>query len=356
MIADIQNFLLKVRNHCSREQAILLLVCLGSACVLMLSVPYAEGYEADRVDLARMMINISNGYEDWQHCIFVPFIAVGLCLWKMSTQTLPKSETFFPALAGLILCLLIYYAGYKMANQYIGFFSVQGVLFFSIAYACGIQTLKFFFFPLVFLAFAWPMPFMDTVIAFPLRMIMSQASVFVLNGIGIDVVRVGTGILSAPDSITGLPAGKKFSVDVADPCSGIRSLFALMMVSALYGYFTMKTWWKHLLLFLSSIPLAILGNLCRILMLTFGTIAMGPEIAIGTLENPSFFHMLAGYAVFAVALVGMVAVGWILNHMGDFFRRGAEGSEGSDDKKVHETKSVAKTKTADVPTESEDLY
>jgi exosortase len=180
----------------------------------------------------------------------------------------------------------------------------------------GRKALVFFAFPLLFLAFAWPMPFLDNVIAFPLRMVMSSAAVFFLDAIGIDVVRNGTGILSAPDPMLGIPAGQKFAVDVADPCSGIRSLFALMMVSALYAQFTLKTWWQKWALFACSAPLAILGNLARILMLTIGTIVFGAEFAIGknALTDPSWFHMAAGYLVFIVALGGMVGIGALLTN------------------------------------------
>ena len=48
------------------------------------------------------------------------------------------------------------------------------------------------------------------------------------------------------------------------------------------------------------------------LMLTFGTILLGSRVAIGTEENPTTFHMAAGFFVFVVALGGMVAVGWVL--------------------------------------------
>ena len=145
-------------------------------------------------------------------------------------------------------------------------------------------------------------------------MLMSHAAVFVLDFIGIDVVRNGTGILSAPEPLLGIPAGKKFAVDVADPCSGIRSLFALMMASALYGHLAMKNWWQKWILFLCSAPLAIAGNLARILMLTIGTIVFGPEFAIGKnpLTDPSWFHVIAGLLVFAVAIGGMVGIAKVL--------------------------------------------
>jgi len=157
-------------------------------------------------------------------------------------------------------------------------------------------------------------------VTFPLRMLMSNAAVGFLQLIGIDVVRNGTGILSAPDALLGIPAGKKFAVDVADPCSGIRSLFALMMVSALYAHFTLKVTWQKWVLFLCSAPLAIMGNLARIVMLTIGTIAFGAEFAIGknALTDPSWFHTGAGYLVFIVALGGMVGIGAILQSLGRF--------------------------------------
>jgi exosortase/archaeosortase family protein len=143
---------------------------------------------------------------------------------------------------------------------------------------------------------------------------MSHAAVFSLDFIGIDVVRNGTGILSAPEPLLGIPAGKKFAVDVADPCSGIRSLFSLMMASALYGNLVLVKWWQKWILFICSAPLAIAGNLARILMLTIGTIVFGPDFAIGKnpLTDPSWFHMAAGYLVFFVALGGMVGIGKVL--------------------------------------------
>jgi len=48
-------------------------------------------------------------------------------------------------------------------------------------------------------------------------------------------------------------------------------------------------------------------------MLTFGTIVLGPDVAIGSSDHPSFFHMLSGYLVFAVAILGMVGVSKVLN-------------------------------------------
>jgi hypothetical protein len=192
------------------------------------------------------------------------------------------------------------------------------VLCGSVWWLLGWDFLKALSFPLAFLLFAIPFPGLDMMIALPLRFLMSKISVIVLNVIGVPVVLSGTGILSAPDALHGFVAGQKFAVDVANPCSGIRSLFALMMVGSLFAHFTLKGAWRKWLLFLSTPPLAVMGNLARILMLTIGTVLFGSEFALGKnpLEHPSWFHLLAGYLVFIVALLGMMGVASLLSRIG----------------------------------------
>jgi len=274
--------------------------------------PYALGYGSHLVSVLHFANVLWQG-EDWQHCYIVPAAIIGM-IW-FERKNLP-AEPFQRSWTGLAVTgfgLFVYWVGYRADNIFFAYASFQILTGGVILWLMGWTWAKALFIPWAFLIFFYPLTFLDNLVAFPLRMVMSEASVVVLNSLGVGCIKSGTAILSPPDAIAGLRAGARFSVDVADPCSGIRSLFALMMVSALYGYFTQPGMWKKAILFLCSIPLAIAGNLARILMLTIGTIAMGPEIAIGTLEKPTFFHMLAGYLVFAVALVGMLGVGWLLD-------------------------------------------
>src|SRR5262249_25689598 len=158
---------------------------------------------------------------------------------------------------------------------------VQLLLVSIVTWMLGWRWLAALWFPLLFLIFTWPMPTsVNNQITVPLQMFMSGLSTHVLNAFGIPAIQAGSGILSADNPALGIPAGKIFQVDVAQACSGIRSLYALMMVSALYAYFTLASPWKQLVLFLSSIPLAVLGNLTRILILTFGVIMLGAPVAI----------------------------------------------------------------------------
>lgn len=291
-----------------------LVVTLG----ILVTFPYNLGYSAERENIMAFLLR---GWEQeqWQHCWLV-LPALGFIVWmgRVRLATLPLSGSWF-GLPILILAGLFYFVGYRVDNIYFGYAALQVVVPGTILWLGGWNVLWKLAFPILFMVFLWPLMFLEQAITFPLRMIMSNAAAIVLNGLGFDVIRQGTGLISAPDPALGIPAGARFSVDVADPCSGIRSLFALMMVSALYGYFTLKTWWQRLALFVCSVPLAIAGNLVRILILTLGTVAFGAEFAIGkhALTDPSWFHMAAGYAVFAVALGGMIVIGWLLGNARD---------------------------------------
>lgn len=277
-------------------------------------VPYASGYGASRVTVAHFATVLwSDAKGDWTHCYLVPFAIVAMVYFRRRQLREAPITPTWSGLALTVFGLAIYWLGFRADNIYIGYASFQVLTFGLVLLFCGREWMKILFFAWAFLVFLYPVPFLETNIAFKLRMVMSEASVAALNMMGIGAIKVGTAILSAPDKLAGLEAGKRFSVDVADPCSGIRSLFALMMVSALYGYFTQPGIWRKVVMFLCSMPLAVLGNLARIIMLTIGTIALGSDVAIGTEDHPSFFHMLAGYLVFGVAIAGLLGIGTLLN-------------------------------------------
>jgi exosortase len=313
----MSGFIEKIRSHASPAWLALAAVAWLMPALLFFFLPYSEGYGAVRVPLFEQWSNICGQGEDWQHCFLVLPLALGIFVYLIQASPVPSPGTSFAGLGVVVFSAFLFWLGYRMSTHYIGFFACQGLLIGSIWFLLGGRTLLAFVFPLLFLVFAWPLPFLDNYIAFPLRVLMSHGAVFVLDTLGLEVVRNGTGILSAPVPALGIPAGHKFAVDVADPCSGIRSLFALMMVSALYAQFTLKSWWQKLVLFAFSAPLAILGNLARILMLTLGTIVFGSEFAIGknALTDPSWFHMAAGYVVFVVALGGMAGLGSLLTSL-----------------------------------------
>ena len=285
---------------------------------LLLALPYSFGVGSTSYGIGEYLWVSWTTNPDMQHGFLVlPAIAYLIYEKRLELAKIPLSGASLAGLFVLAVGLFLFWAGSQADVTSIGLASLMIVTVGLVWFFLGWKALMLLSFPIGFFIFAIPLPGIDLMIAFPLRMIMAKTAVFVLNLLGEHVIRQGTGILSAPDPLMGLLAGKKFSIDVADPCSGIRSLFALMMVSALYAHFTLKTWWEKWILFLCSIPLAIAGNLVRILALTLATVAFGSEFAIGKnpLTEPSWFHMGAGYAVFAVALGGMISIAWLLTNL-----------------------------------------
>jgi len=288
------------------------LVSVGVLVVLFGFVKYSLGYGQIRETIFNA-VRAQWRLEDWGHCMMVPF-AAGFIVYLERSRLSPVSMAGAASGFWILLCgFFLYWFGFRADDIYFSYAAGQILIAGLVIWFGGWGWMRILAFPWLFLIFMWPLLFLESFISFPLRLMVSHAGVVILNLIGIPSVLNGTGILSAADSLHHVAIGEKFAVDVALPCSGMRSLFALMMVSALYGYFTLKGVWARLILFSSSIPLAIAGNICRIVMLTTGTMFMGPERAIGSLEDPSFFHMLAGYVVFLVALGGMVLIAAVIN-------------------------------------------
>lgn len=277
-------------------------------------IPYNFGFESKARPVLEMLYRFwtDPSTTDWHHGMIVPLISLGLVIhrWK-DLQKIPlrPSPWGIPVVGA---ALVLFWIGYKIDITIVGFLSLQVMVGGLLLWFLGWSMMKELLFPYTFLLFSYPFYFLDNVVAFPLRGLMCHLSQGFLNLVGVDTLQVGTSLVSAPDYVAGLKQGEKFALDVATPCSGIRSLFALMMVSALYAHLTLEKTWQKWVLFLLSPALAVAGNFARMLMLTFGTMVLGSSIAIGTEQSPTTYHLAAGFFVFIVALGGMAMISWLL--------------------------------------------
>ena len=303
-----------------RDRTLWIEVAVAFAVVIGLYgfIPYNFGFESKARSVFEMLQRFWSdpSTADWHHGMIVPLISVGLILHRAKELQKVVIQPSGWGVLGVVAALALFWVGYKIYITIVGFLSLQLMIGGLILWLFGWEMMKAVAFPYAFLMFAYPFYFLDTIVAFPLRGLMCQMSQFFLNLVGVDTLRVGTALVSAPDYAKGLAQGQRFALDVATPCSGIRSLFALMMVSALYAHLTLQKGWQKWVLFLLSPALAVLGNFARMVMLTLGTILLGSAVAIGTEEHPTTFHMAAGFFVFVVALGGMVGVSRILQGIG----------------------------------------
>ncbi len=237
--------------------------------------------------------------EDYSYGPVVPMVAAGLFVWKWR-KTLHR-KPLSTANSGLVVILAgvtIYWIGVKAANPRLVAGSLEVLIFGLILYLAGWEWAKELWFPCAFLFFMIPFNFLDQY-SFQLRIFVAQISTSLLNGLGVDVYREGTGIYST--------ASRFLPLEVADPCSGIRSLMALMALTSLYGYVTMDQPWKKWVLFLSSVPLAVVGNLVRITTVALVAQGFGQDWAM------KIYHDYSGYIVFSLAILCMIGLGALLN-------------------------------------------
>jgi exosortase len=160
----------------------------------------------------------------------------------------------------------------------------------------GIKHLKVLWFPIAFLIFMLPLPMVVIAnISFRLKIFASQVSTAFINMLGVPAVREGSVIKTLHSYVV-----------VEDPCSGIRSLIALIALGALMAYFSRLSRPKKIILFLASIPLAVITNIIRIIAVTLASEMYGAKFATGA------FHDAMGIMVFVLAFLGLLFVANLL--------------------------------------------
>lgn len=283
-------------------------ITLASAFYLMFYQPYSTGYGNARFTIwQQMKLGFKMEDGEWMFGYAVPLIVVGLLWVSRDNFKGVKVTQDWIGLPLILLSLFLYFGGYKANQKYIGYGSLHMLFAGLVIWHLGISYFLRGLWLWILLGMMWPWIFLVDKVALPLQKIMTILTSGVLSLIGEDFIKEGTQIRSAPTP--DLIAGERFSLAIAAACSGLRSFFALAMISLFYGYLTLKKDVNRLILFASSAVLAILGNVVRMMVLYAGTLWFGKEFAIGKDEfNPSHYHIGAGLVVFAIALSGMMVL------------------------------------------------
>jgi exosortase len=233
---------------------------------------------------------------DMGHGFFVP-IVVGFIVWQKRAEllALPTAPNWW----GLAVVL---YAGFQLWIATLGaeLFLARTAFVISVIGMVlllgGTAWVRALAFPLFLLFFMIPIPtVVYNNITFPLQLLASRVSTEALNMMQIPVLREGN-VLELADQ----------KLSVVEACSGIRSLLSLTFLSLVYGYFFERKVWMRVVLFFSTIPIAIVANASRVTLT--GVLAESkPELAEG------FFHTASGWVIFMVALAILLVLHQILN-------------------------------------------
>jgi exosortase len=245
---------------------------------------------------------VSDWYHDenYSHGFLVPLISAYFLSqnWAALKATrLRPSNAGLLVIIGSLLLLLLGFVGTE-------YFTMRSSLVFLVAgivlYWFGWEVLRLSALPIAFLIFMVPIPYIVyDAIAFPLKLLVTQASVAVLKMLSVPVVSEGN-IIMFPQTV----------LEVADACSGLRSLMSLVTLAVAMAFLTQKSVVNRTILILSAVPVAIVTNMFRVIITGFLASHYGAAAAEG------FFHEFAGMAVFVLAMVILFAESVILRKAG----------------------------------------
>lgn len=233
----------------------------------------------------------------YSHGFLVPFVFLYL-IWA-KRDDLKKAE-ISPLNIGLILlvpALLVHLLAHLLEINFVSGFSLIAALFGLSLYLYGLGISRQLTFAILFLVFMIPLPQVLIIsISFKMKIFAAQVATSCINLMGIQAVREG--------SIVNLP---NTALTVGDPCSGLRSLISLTALGALYAYLIKLSRPRKALLFLLSIPIALIANIIRIILLLLVAFVYGSDVATGK------FHDFSGFLVFGFAFAGLFMVGRMLS-------------------------------------------
>jgi len=266
---------------------------LGLIASIVLSAA-AFGFLYRRV-IAKLVYDWMND-GNYSHGFLIVPIAAYL-VWERRTRL--TAEPIKPSAFGLVILggsLATLGAGILGAELFLSRVSMIGVVAGVVLFTMGWRALRRLAFPIAFLLLMIPIPaIIFNQIAFPLQLLASKAAEFTLSGLGIPVLREGNVIVLANTSL-----------EVAEACSGIRSLISLVTLAIVYGYFTDKRVWARLVLALAAVPVAVFANGVRVAGTGVAAHYYGPAAAEG------FFHTVSGWTLFVVAFVMLFGIQRVL--------------------------------------------
>jgi exosortase len=231
-------------------------------------------------------------FQDWihdlnySHGLLIPLVS-GFFVWSRRRELagIPLRPSAL-GLAGVVASAALLVLGTAGAETFTQRVSLIALLASLTVFLAGWGWLRKLAFPLAFLFFAVPMPYvLYYSLTGPMQAFAAKAAIAGLNAVGVPAVAQGN-VIHLPET----------SLEVAEACSGIRSLYAFLALGALLARSLAVPLWGRLIVFLTTIPLSVAANAVRVWGSGIAAHLFGPQAAEGT---P---HELFGLVVFAAAL------------------------------------------------------
>jgi exosortase len=270
----------------TREQSVAVGVVLGALLLVYWSV-------------LRGLISAWSTDDNYSHGFFIVPLALYF-VWERRGKI--AAVPIRPSAVGLVVVavsLLLLIAGLLGAELFLSRVSILGAIAGTILFLYGWPMLGVLLFPLAFMLLMIPLPaIIFNKIAFPLQLLASHVGESTISAMNIPILREGNVLILA-----------NATLEVAEACSGIRSLVSLFTLGIVFGYFVDRRPWVRAIIALSAIPVAILANGLRVA--SAGVAAHN----FGAAGVEGLFHEFSGWVVFVLAFLMMFAVQRLLHRL-----------------------------------------
>ncbi len=237
--------------------------------------------------------------QDDEHGLLIPFLVLGFFWWKRRDLATIDAKPWLPALILIAVALLLHIVGFLSQQTRLSLAAFFFGLYGLIGLVWGREALRKTFFPMCLLAFALPLGTLAETITFPLRLIATKFTTgFAGTVLGINVIRQGTLIFD--------PSGA-FKYEVAAACGGLRSLTAVLALCTIYAFMNFRKARNIILMIAAGFPLAVLGNVTRLVIIIIVSEAFGQKWGEWVHDN-SFFSLLP----YLPPIVGILLLGHFL--------------------------------------------
>ena len=233
------------------------------------------------------LVNAWSNSEDYSHAFLI--LPISLYLVWMKKQDLTKVSVcmskvgFSLFLFFLSLYLFSFFAKISTvaaASMVLSLVALVWTLY-------GTQVTKLIAFPLFFLFLMVPIPSqIYSAATIPLQLFVSKVSTLIAAGFEIPVYREGN-VLHLPER----------TLQVVEACSGLRSIISLFTLSLVLGYLALARNISRVFLAFFSLPVALLVNIVRVLIMLMAFHFFNIDLTSGTL------HTYFGLMIFFLALV-----------------------------------------------------
>ena len=233
---------------------------------------------------------------NFSHGFFVPAFSL-FVLWQDRSKlaALPRRPSWW-GLPILVSALGVLVLGDLGAELFLSRFSLLLVLAGLIVLFFGWNYFRAVLFPWAFLILMIPLPaIVFNQVTFPLQILASKLAAAGLRLCGVPVLQDG--------NVLRLPL---MDLEVAEACSGIRSLLSLLTLAVIYGYLMEKRVWVRVALAFASLPIVVAANSLRIVGTGLLVQYWNPDKALG------FYHEFEGWLIFVASLIMLYLIHQLL--------------------------------------------